>query len=506
MDLFTFKVDRFRIDTTRSLLKDTLHLAYAAYVNGDLVAQQILHLGDFSDGDYDPNNFLSGTVTNGLRDVVINDPTSIVGFIFQLVNAGNVPEGALAGRLAATGDQISGDLVNLAGAGATTLGAAAGSPVFAVAVAVEALVNLYSWLSQDCDGPVAVDQVSGPRYVLDTWTDNSEHSILFDRPYPGSDSPWGCGANSDYRVVWSLRHRHAWIEIGHLSTGLLRTASAAAHRGGVYVLGLDLQQMGITGYLTFTGANWERVITPAEFGTNTNLPVNAISFNDRLYIFWVDSDGFVKAPAYTVDGTSWTTFLQGPNGLQTNAPITTVEFRNRLYAFSRDSTTQRLRLTSSDDLQTWDPWNDVPEPPGLPPARAVAAVSLDGHLHIFGVYPLEKGNERRLLHNSTTDATTWTGWRSVERGAVLPSSVHGPLDVAASIFQNRIYLASRWEFSSTLPALALNFSADGENWSGWRVPQSDEEFHAQGTAALASVGNHLYVFAPQSVTQTVYVY
>jgi hypothetical protein len=504
MDLFTFKVDKFHIDTTRGLLQDTLHLAYAAYVNGDLVAQQVLHLGDFSSGDYNPNDFLSGTQTNGLRDVVMNDPTSIVGFIFQLVNAGNVPDGALAGRLAATGDQISGDLVNLAGAGAASASAAAGGPVFAVAVAVEALVNLYAWLSTDCDGPVAVDQVSGPRYVLDAWTDNSEHSILFDRPYPGSDSPWGCGANSSYRVSWSLLHRRAWVEVGNLLTGLVTTASATAHRGGLYVFGVDLQYMGITGYRTFTGANWERVTSATDFKLDSNLPVNAISFNDRLYLFVVGSDGSMTTKAYTVDGSFWTTFISSPSGLQTTKPITTVEFRNRLYLIARDSTSGRLCLTSTDDLEVWDPWLAIPEIAAPRPGSTVAAATLDGVLHIFGVYEQVK-DLSGLLHNSTPDGLNWTGWREVEHGAHLEGVSDPPDDVAAAIFQSRIYLASRWRLNGEW-ALALNFSADGENWSGWRVPQSDKVFYPAGTTALASVGNHLYLFAPQQVTSTVYVY
>jgi hypothetical protein len=139
-------------------------------------------------------------------------------------------------------------------------------------------------------------------------------------------------------------------------------------------------------------------------------------------------------------------------------------------------------------------WSDIiPQPPGIP-ALAVAAVSLDGILHIFVVYPLAS-DVRKLWHNSTRDLTTWTGWLPVERDAVLPGSVHGPLDVAAGIFRNRIYLASRWEFSNTLPRLALNFSADGDNWSGWRQPESDKDFRATATAALAPVNNHLYIFA-----------
>ena len=498
MDLYTFRVDRIEINNTRADINDTLHLALSAYVNGDLVAQKILHLGDFNNGS-------TIVPPDRLWNVVINDPTSAVGFIFQLVNARNVPGSELAGRFQATADQAAGMLANLAGAGAAGAADAASSPLFIAALAIEA--GLYAWLDNGCDGPVAVDQVSGPRYVIDAWADGVHRPwIIFDRQYPGSDSPTFCGANSDYKVTWSLRHDRAWIEIGHLTTGLLTTATAAPHRGGLYVVGLDLwHPEGITGYRTFTGANWERVITFNEFVLNTSLPVNAISFNDRLYIFWIHSDGLITTRAYTVDGSSWTDFYSGPTGLQTALPITTVEFRNRLYLLARDSTSGRLRLTWTDDLEYWEPWADIAEPPGPPPTTAMAAASLDGKLHIFGIYT-PVSDEVRLWHNWTADGMIWNGWQRVERGAHLSGAADAPLDVAAGTFQSRIYLASRWEFSDALPALALNFSGDGENWSGWRIPQSDKDFRAWGTAALATIGNHLYVFAPQAVTGTVYVY
>src|SRR5262249_6138604 len=144
------------------------------------------------------------------------------------------------------------------------------------------------------------------------------------------------------------------------------------------------------------------------------LPLSAISFNDRLYVFAAQADGIPRAVAFTVDGTSWADSGSGPAGLQTGSPFATVEFRNRLYVLARDSATQRLRLTSTDDMLTWEPWVDVPEPPGIPHEPALGAVSLNGVLHVFGVYRPQgsPSSDRQILHNSTTDAATWAGWRS----------------------------------------------------------------------------------------------
>jgi hypothetical protein len=496
MDLYTLKVDKFRIEETRALHTDTLHLSYSAFVNGDVVAQETidlhhnLHLGEgFNNGDYNPDDHIyRDAQKGGLKDVVINDPTSTVAFNYQLINAGVVlPLPQLRGRLEQAAHQIVSNASGLAGAASAGFG-----------VGFEMVSFFYDWLTiGECDGPVAVDQISAPRYMLDYWADQSPSKSITrnNKEYPGPPSPTLCNdANSKYVVSWSLEHHRRWLPVGAATPhGPLDGLTAAAHNGAVHAVGLDVE--GPTSYRTFTGATWDRQVIMS--GPLVLVPLlSAVSFNDRLYVFAIEADGSVKTLAFTVDGGSWTPFSSGPLGLQTDSPFATVEFRNRLYVIARDSATQRLRLTSTDDMIEWNPWSDVPEPAGIPHDPALAAVSLNDVLHVFGVYrPQGPGtSDRQLLHNSTTNLTTWTGWQSVERGAVLPQSVHGPLDVAAGIFQNRIYLASRWEFSNALPALALNFSADGDNWSGWRTPESDRTFHAMATAALAPVNHHLYIF------------
>src|SRR5258708_2383805 len=106
VDLYTFYVEDFIIHDTRSLHNDTLTLSTSAYVDGDVVAYRVLHMGDFDNGEYTPGDYAPDN--GGLNNVVINDPTAKVACIFQLVNAGNVPSGSLSGRLAATADQIAG--------------------------------------------------------------------------------------------------------------------------------------------------------------------------------------------------------------------------------------------------------------------------------------------------------------------------------------------------------------------------------------------------------------
>jgi hypothetical protein len=136
-------------------------------------------------------NYFSPGVGPGLANVVINDPDAKAGFIFQLINSGNVRANALTGQLAATADQLTSILVSIAGIGAASIGGAAASYAFPSGLTQAAFATLWSWLNIDCDGPVAVDQVSGPRYALDAWTDNPAKKITINRDYPGSSAPSG---------------------------------------------------------------------------------------------------------------------------------------------------------------------------------------------------------------------------------------------------------------------------------------------------------------------------
>jgi hypothetical protein len=100
-------------------------------------------------------------------------------------------------------------------------------------------------------------------------------------------------------------------------------------------------------------------------------------------------------------------------------------------------------------------------------------------------------------------------------GGIRPEELPGtdPLDVAATVFRDRVYLASRWRKPADETAattIAVNFSGDGENWCGWRVPESTAkplvdyyasaesplELRPNAPPGLAAVNNHLYILAP----------
>lgn len=503
MDFYRFVVTNFKIDHTRSIHEDTLHLSHTVHVDNDIVATNVLKLGNFNNGDYQTEHYVHGTDTLGITDLVINNPFSKVTFTFQLVNADHDSADTVAGRVVATADQLAGIGAGLAGAGAS--GAAAAAPAtLGVSLALELFANVYAWLSVDCDGPVAVDQLSGPRYVVDAWADDDPTgtgTILRERHYPGTDSPEGCGANSDYTVTWLVQHWRGWSGVqdgaGNSLQSLVSIA-AAAHHGAVHGFGV-LPGGQVTHARTFTGGSWS-VAPVGSFGLS-ELPVSAVSLADRLYVIGVKADQSVSVLAYTTDGGSWVTPVGSPPpAIRTVQAAAATAFGNRLHLVARDSSTGSLVMTSTSDLQLWESWVPLPAS-SLAPASPVAAARLADRLYVFGITDTKKPPlSSVVVGNSTADGVTWTGWQVIEGGARpegMPPTDQ-PVDVTASHFEGRLYIASRWQPSGTDAAyVAVNFSSDGLNWSGWRQPQAStpNEFTPGAAPGIAGGGNHLYVFA-----------
>jgi hypothetical protein len=513
MDIYTFVVQDFIIHDTRALHNDTLTLYYSAYVDGDLVANHLISMGDFDNGEYSTIDYVPSDQSPGVV-VVINDPSAKVAFNFQLVNAGNPPGGSLIARLSSTAQQVFSSATGLKGAGATEVLAALDGSTSLIGVLegaglMQAFATLWSWLSADCDGPVAVDQISGPRYVLDAWTDNSAKSVRVQgRMYPGLDSAHGCGGNSSYELNWSVQHSRTWVAVTDTAndefvseTGL----SVCEHNGAVHAFG-SVTGGKVNRARTFTGATWY-IDTLGSFNL-AMLQVSAISFNDRLHVFGVQTDGSIALLASTVDGTTWVVRTVSIDSLLTTEPVAVAVFRDRLYMVARDLTSSQLRMTSTSDLRIWNPWVDMP--PVMLSVSPVAVATLGDRLFVFGVFKSGKNPDLVVLRNSTTDGLTWSGWAVIEEGLRPEEGTPAdyPMDVAAGIFEGRIYIASRWISPPQDPPyeehdyVAVNFSKDGDDWSGWRIPQSDVGVEPSGPVGLAAVDNHLYLFAPRLFRNT----
>jgi hypothetical protein len=120
MDFYRVVVTDFKVDHTRSQHNDTLHLSHTVHIDDDIIASNVVKLGDFNDGSYHTQDFVHGTDTLGIEVLVINNPSSKVTFLFQLVNAGHYSAPTVAGRVIATADQLAGIGSGLPGAGSAS--------------------------------------------------------------------------------------------------------------------------------------------------------------------------------------------------------------------------------------------------------------------------------------------------------------------------------------------------------------------------------------------------
>jgi hypothetical protein len=187
--VYTFTLRSFRITNTRSLHKDTDYVSAVVSVGGKrTVTLPPIAMGDLNNGTY--------TVNAALPNVVVG-PSEAIDFSYLIVNSGydqNGAEAALQAAMFSVGG-IAGTAAGALASGgtATIVGAAAG------AGAGTALAKL---LAADCDGTVAAadHEWSGAALAKQalgktmTTEDNDK----------GTDSPTGCGANSQYYVEWSV--------------------------------------------------------------------------------------------------------------------------------------------------------------------------------------------------------------------------------------------------------------------------------------------------------------
>src|SRR2546423_13559281 len=79
------------------------------------------------------------------------------------------------------------------------------------------------------------------------------------------------------------------------------------------------------------------------------------------------------------------------------------------------------------------------------------------------------------------------------------------LDVASGVLAGCVYVAARWLSPNYDPQsgdrryMTVNFSEDGDDWCGWRIPESDIDYHhyqPTASAGVAAADGHVYIFAP----------
>jgi len=224
MNLYTFKLESFHISNTRSRHDDTDTVTFGLQVAGQQFPIQSFFAGNLNNGDY-PVNLVFGPV------LITQDTTPAV-FTYSIYN-GNA--GELPTSLVALNQTFLSKVVSLT---LKLSGADTGFPNFSSGEAgadvpssddpferpltpqdnpfdntsgwsdlfLGAIVGaIGGFLFPDCDGFVAGDGVGLSKKQWDEAISSAGGTTLrITMHYPGSNSPAGCGSNSDYTVTWSV--------------------------------------------------------------------------------------------------------------------------------------------------------------------------------------------------------------------------------------------------------------------------------------------------------------
>ncbi|HEX4284392.1 MAG TPA: hypothetical protein VHZ28_04825 [Terracidiphilus sp.] len=215
MNFYTIRIESFHIDNTRSRHNDTDTVFLAAQAGSTQFGPRSSSAGDVNNGDHG--------VSNQFSSILLSDADRALGFSFTIYNGdtsslSDVLNHALTSlltqgvHLTLPGPKIN--AINLSGAatgvsvGANTVGItsllANTSAWYAVAVkaVAEAAIN---FVFPNCDGYVAADAISLTHQQWNSLIDSAGNNVFrWTARYAGTDSPGGCGSNSNYTVTWSV--------------------------------------------------------------------------------------------------------------------------------------------------------------------------------------------------------------------------------------------------------------------------------------------------------------
>jgi hypothetical protein len=204
--MYTFSLDSFQITDTRSLHRDTDYVSVSLAIGSAPAITKTKAMGDLN----------NGTFKVGLSfDNVVVQPNQPVVFTYAIVNNGHGSQASVEKSLQQAGTQLADKAAQAAAqAVGAEIGSVLGASIGTAAVPVvgTALGALTGWLVGEigtvlfanCDGPVAagVHVFSGADLAART---AGGKALTQTDHNPGTDSPHGCGGNSNYYVTWSVR-------------------------------------------------------------------------------------------------------------------------------------------------------------------------------------------------------------------------------------------------------------------------------------------------------------
>jgi hypothetical protein len=178
---YIFRLDSFTITNTRASDEDTDHVTVGLKVGDAMPDPQTRHMGDVDNGTHQ--------VGIQFGPILVTTPNDPVAFNYQIVNNGHSSDADIERQLTASAIALLAKVFSLSTPWTAILG-----------VVVDIILRI---VFADCDGPVAVDQINLSGQSLWAWT-HGVGAYSETRFYPGTDSDFGCGSNSEYYVTWSI--------------------------------------------------------------------------------------------------------------------------------------------------------------------------------------------------------------------------------------------------------------------------------------------------------------
>ena len=202
---YRFSLDNFRITDTRSVHEDTDYVSVTLVVGKNPPVTKTKAMGNLNNGTY--------AVGLTFDNVAVDAGVPVV-FHYTIINSGHKSQADIESSLQKAGTQLAQKAVEaaakaIAGEIGSSLGASIGTA--AVPVIGTALGALSGWLVgnlvgiafANCDGPVAAGVHVFNAGDLAAKTAGGHVHTETDHN-PGTDSPHGCGSNSNYFVTWSI--------------------------------------------------------------------------------------------------------------------------------------------------------------------------------------------------------------------------------------------------------------------------------------------------------------
>jgi hypothetical protein len=175
-----FKLEKIRVERTRSLLRDTLHVSLTVKVGAKTYGPFHKHLGDHRNGTVTVNLATPPIEVSATDKVVLN---------YVVLNSGHKKHDQVQAL-------VTKGVTKLLDAAKEKQGAVPDWRVEALSVLAQAGLKV---IFANCDGVVAADQIVCTGDTLTRWGVLHRET----RFYPGSNSPRGCGSNSKYHVTWA---------------------------------------------------------------------------------------------------------------------------------------------------------------------------------------------------------------------------------------------------------------------------------------------------------------